>query len=92
MKQGGIRCRLRRRIGGRHTLSVASAVLCCAVLCLCACVPAGVIDHEELLRRNTQHLMSAVSSLPELQVCVCGGGVCVYVWGGRGEGSFCGRV
>ena len=28
---------------------------------------AGVIDHEELLRRNTQHLMSAVSSLPELQ-------------------------
>jgi hypothetical protein len=29
---------------------------------------AGVIDHEELLRRNTQHLMSAVLSLPELQV------------------------
>ena len=27
-----------------------------------------VVDHEELLRRNTQHLMSAVSSLPELQV------------------------
>lgn len=31
----------------------------------------GVIDHEELLRRNTQHLMSAVSSLPELQVRAC---------------------
>lgn len=28
----------------------------------------AVIDHEELLRRNTQNLMTAVSSLPELQV------------------------
>jgi hypothetical protein len=27
-----------------------------------------LLDHEELLRRNTQNLMSAVSSLPELQV------------------------
>jgi hypothetical protein len=27
-----------------------------------------MVDHEELLRRNTQNLMSAVSSLPELQV------------------------
>lgn len=27
-----------------------------------------IMDHEELLRRNTQNLMSAVSSLPELQV------------------------
>ncbi|KIY95437.1 Sec1 family domain-containing protein 1, partial [Monoraphidium neglectum] len=26
-----------------------------------------VVDHDEQLRRNTQHLMSAVSSLPELQ-------------------------
>ncbi len=26
-------------------------------------------DHEEVLRRNTATLMSAVSSLPELQVC-----------------------
>eukprot|EP00775_Hariotina_reticulata_P012398 gene12398-12533_t len=26
-----------------------------------------MVDHEELLRRNTQNLMSAVSSLPELQ-------------------------
>jgi hypothetical protein len=28
----------------------------------------ALLDHEELLRRNTQNLMSAVSSLPELQV------------------------
>jgi len=28
------------------------------------------VDHDEQLRRNTQHLMSAVSSLPELQVRV----------------------
>jgi hypothetical protein len=28
----------------------------------------ALMDHEELLRRNTQNLMSAVSSLPELQV------------------------
>eukprot|EP00882_Tetradesmus_deserticola_P014509 GHRQ01015430.1.p1 GENE.GHRQ01015430.1~~GHRQ01015430.1.p1 ORF type:complete len:502 (+),score=225.28 GHRQ01015430.1:280-1785(+) len=27
----------------------------------------ALLDHEELLRRNTQNLMSAVSSLPELQ-------------------------
>ncbi len=27
-----------------------------------------VVDHDELLRRSTQSLMSAVSSLPELQV------------------------
>jgi hypothetical protein len=53
--------------------------------------PAGVIDHEELLRRNTQHLMSAVSSLPELQVRTFGGlwegggnhvQLCVWWWGG----------
>jgi hypothetical protein len=30
----------------------------------------ALLDHEELLRRNTQNLMSAVSSLPELQVGV----------------------
>lgn len=29
----------------------------------------AILDHEEMLRRNTQNLMSAVSSLPELQVC-----------------------
>ncbi len=29
---------------------------------------AGPVDHDELLKRNTQNLMSAVSSLPELQV------------------------
>ncbi|WIA16431.1 hypothetical protein OEZ85_013119 [Tetradesmus obliquus] len=27
----------------------------------------AILDHEEMLRRNTQNLMSAVSSLPELQ-------------------------
>lgn len=27
-----------------------------------------MLDHDELLKRNTQNLMSAVSSLPELQV------------------------
>lgn len=27
-----------------------------------------ILDHDELLKRNTQNLMSAVSSLPELQV------------------------
>ena len=27
-----------------------------------------LLDHDELLKRNTQNLMSAVSSLPELQV------------------------
>ena len=36
------------------------------------------VDPDELIRRNTHNLMAAVSSLPELQVCVCVC-VCVYV-------------
>jgi len=47
-----------------------------AVRCVSVPIPGGdpsasngvMVDHEELLRRNTQNLMSAVSSLPELQV------------------------
>jgi hypothetical protein len=67
------------------------AVVCCGVKCavtwcaVCVMCPVGVIDHEELLRRNTQHLMSAVSSLPELQV-----GVAVCFEGRAGAG--CRRV
>ena len=38
-----------------------------------------MVDHDEMMRRNTQHLMNAVSSLPELQVGGWGGG-----WGRGG--------